>query len=101
MAAAQSLVGCTRFILSAALLYIKLADLLAGNPAPEEGEGAASWTSTSSASRVARRDELDGRSISSMLLAMPAGAYLRDEIKCTDSGLLGLCLGAMRVGSGV
>ena len=26
-------------------------------------------------------DELDGRSISSMLLSAPAGAYLKDEIK--------------------
>lgn len=46
---------------------------------------------------IAASDELDGRSISSMLLAMPAGAYLKDEIKCTDSGLTGLCLGAMRM----
>ena len=45
---------------------------------------------------LAACDELDGRSISSMLLAMPAGAYLRDEMKCTDSGLTGLCLEAMR-----
>lgn len=50
---------------------------------------------------IAASDELDGRAISSMLLAMPAGAYLRDETKCTDSGLTGLCLGAMRVASGV
>jgi acetyl-CoA acetyltransferase len=34
-----------------------------------------------------------------MLLSAPAGAYLRDEIKCTDSGLTGLCLGAMRAAS--
>ncbi len=50
---------------------------------------------------LAASDELDGRAISSMLMAMPAGAYLRDETKCTDSGLTGLCLGAMRVASGV
>ena len=50
---------------------------------------------------IAACDELDGRSISSMLLAAPAGAYLRDEIKCTDSGLTGLCLGALRIASGV
>ncbi|MFI4986602.1 MAG: thiolase family protein [Alphaproteobacteria bacterium] len=49
---------------------------------------------------IAGSDELDGRSIASMLLAMPAGAYLKDEIKCTDSGLIGLCLGAMRMVSG-
>ncbi len=33
---------------------------------------------------IAGCDELDGRSISSMLLAAPAGAQLRDEMKCTD-----------------
>ena len=33
---------------------------------------------------IAACDELDGRSISSMLLAAPAGAYLKDENKCTD-----------------
>jgi len=49
---------------------------------------------------LAACDELDGRSISSMLLAMPAGAYLRDEMKCTDSSLTGLCLGAARLGAG-
>ena len=37
---------------------------------------------------IAGCDELDGRSISSMLLAAPAGAQLRDEMKCTDSGLI-------------
>lgn len=50
---------------------------------------------------IAACDELDGRSISSMLLAAPAGAYLKDEMKCTDSGLTGFCLAAMRAGSGV
>lgn len=50
---------------------------------------------------IAASDELDGRAISSMLMAMPAGAYLRDETKCTDSGLTGLALGSMRVASGV
>ena len=49
---------------------------------------------------IAACDELDGRSISSMLLSAPAGAYLKDEIKVTDSGLIGLCLEAMRVESG-
>lgn len=48
---------------------------------------------------IAACDELDGRSISSMLLATPAGAYMKDEIKCTDSGLVGLCLGALRMES--
>jgi acetyl-CoA acetyltransferase len=50
---------------------------------------------------IAGCDELDGRSISSMLLAAPAGAQLRDEMKCTDSGLTGLCLEAMRLESGI
>ena len=49
---------------------------------------------------IAACDELDGRSISSMLLSAPAGAYLKDEIKTTDSGLIGLCLEAMRIESG-
>ena len=44
-------------------------------------------------------DELDGRSISSMLMAMPAGAYLVDEIKVTDSGATALCLEAARLQS--
>jgi acetyl-CoA acetyltransferase len=50
---------------------------------------------------IAGCDELDGRSISSMLLAAPAGAQLRDEMKCTDSGLTGFCLAAMRIQSGI
>jgi acetyl-CoA acetyltransferase len=49
---------------------------------------------------VAASDELDGRSISSMLLSAPAGAYLKDEIKATDSGLIGFCLEVMRIESG-
>jgi acetyl-CoA acetyltransferase len=49
---------------------------------------------------LAACDELDGRSITSMLLAAPAGAYLKDEMRVTDSGLAGLQLGAMRVGAG-
>jgi len=44
-------------------------------------------------------DELDGRSISSMLLAMPAGAYLVDEIKVTDSAASALCLEVARLRS--
>lgn len=50
---------------------------------------------------LATSDELDGRSISSMLTAAPAGALLKDEVKVTDSGLHGLFLGAMRVQSGL
>src|SRR5277367_1211917 len=49
---------------------------------------------------IAACDELYGRSISSMLLSAPAGAYLKDEIKTTDSGLIGLCLEVMRIESG-
>lgn len=45
-------------------------------------------------------DELDGRPISSMLLAAPAGAYLTDEIKVTDSGATALCLAYARIHSG-
>ncbi|MGB9069895.1 MAG: hypothetical protein WCC21_15100 [Candidatus Acidiferrales bacterium] len=49
---------------------------------------------------IAGCDELDGRSISSMLLSAPAGAYLKDEFKVTDSGLIGLCLETLRIESG-
>lgn len=49
---------------------------------------------------LAASDELDARGISSMLLAAPSGAYLKDEMRVTDSGLTGLHLGAMRVASG-
>ncbi|MCX5829065.1 MAG: thiolase family protein [Deltaproteobacteria bacterium] len=45
-------------------------------------------------------DELDGRCISSMLLAMPAGAYLKDEIKVTDEGCYGVILAALRLMTG-
>lgn len=45
-------------------------------------------------------DELDGRSISSMLMAMPAGAYLTDEIKVTDAAATALCLATARLLSG-
>lgn len=45
-------------------------------------------------------DELDGRSISSMLMAMPAGAYFTDEIKVTDSGATALCLATARLTTG-
>jgi acetyl-CoA C-acetyltransferase len=46
-------------------------------------------------------DELDGRSISSMLTSAPAGGLLKDVIKTTDSGLHALALAAMRVQSGL
>lgn len=41
-------------------------------------------------------DELDGRPISSMLLAAPAGGYLTDEIRVTDSAATALCLATAR-----
>lgn len=49
---------------------------------------------------LAACDELDGRAITSMLMAAPAGAYLKDELRVTDSGLGGLQMGALRVASG-
>lgn len=49
---------------------------------------------------LAGSDEIDARGISSMLLAAPSGAYLKDEMRVTDSGMTGLHLGAMRVSSG-
>lgn len=45
-------------------------------------------------------DELDGRCISSMLLAVPAGAYLKDEIKVTDEGAYAVVLAGLRILSG-
>lgn len=49
---------------------------------------------------IATSDELDGRSISSMLMAAPAGGLRKDEIKVQDSGLHGLVLAGMRIASG-
>jgi acetyl-CoA acetyltransferase len=49
---------------------------------------------------LAASDELDARGISSMLLAAPSGAYLKDELRVTDSGMMGLVMGALRVASG-
>jgi acetyl-CoA acetyltransferase len=49
---------------------------------------------------LAASDEIDARGITSMLLAAPSGAYLKDEMRVTDSGLAGLQLGAMRAASG-
>jgi acetyl-CoA acetyltransferase len=45
-------------------------------------------------------DELDGRPISSMLLATPAGAFLTDETRVTDCGAMALCLAFARMLSG-
>jgi len=49
---------------------------------------------------LAACDELDGRPISSMLMAAPAGGYGIDEIKVTDSGASALCLEYARLTSG-
>jgi len=45
-------------------------------------------------------DELDGRPISSMLMAAPAGGFLTDEMKVADSGAMALCLGVARMLTG-
>jgi len=49
---------------------------------------------------LAASDELDARGISSMLLAAPSGAYLKDELRVTDSGMMGPVMGALRIASG-
>lgn len=49
---------------------------------------------------LAACDELDGRSISNMLMVAPAGGYLKDELRVADSGMVGLHLAAMRIASG-
>jgi acetyl-CoA acetyltransferase len=45
-------------------------------------------------------DEIDGRPISSMLLAPPAGAFLTDEIRVTDSAASAVCLAVARMLAG-
>lgn len=50
---------------------------------------------------LAASDEIDGRSISSMVTSAPAGAYLKDEIKVTDEGSYALLMAAMQVLSGI
>lgn len=50
---------------------------------------------------IAASDQWDGRAISSMLAACPAGAYIKDEIKVTDGGIYGLLMAWMRLASGV
>jgi acetyl-CoA C-acetyltransferase len=49
---------------------------------------------------IATSDELDGRSISSMVMAMPAGGMRKDEIKVQDSALHALMLAGMRIAAG-
>lgn len=49
---------------------------------------------------LASHDLIDGRSLSSMVAAPAAGAYLRDEIRLAEDGLAALSLAAARVASG-
>lgn len=49
---------------------------------------------------LAAHDLVDGRSLSSMVTAPAAGAYLRDEIRLADDGLAALSLAAARVAAG-
>jgi hypothetical protein len=49
---------------------------------------------------LAAHDLVDGRSLSSMVTAPAAGAYLRDEMRVTDDGLVALSLSAAAVQSG-
>lgn len=49
---------------------------------------------------LAAHDLIDGRSLSSMVTAPAAGAYLRDEIRLSDDGLTALSLAAARVEAG-
>ena len=50
---------------------------------------------------ISAGDEIDGRPISSMLEACPAGAYLKDEIKVTEESSYAAILAGMRILSGV
>lgn len=49
---------------------------------------------------LAASDQLDGRAISSMQLAGPAGGYLLDEVKVSDDGALALAAAALRLECG-
>lgn len=49
---------------------------------------------------LASHDLVDGRSLSSMVTAPPAGAYLRDEIRLSEDGLAALSLAAARIEAG-
>lgn len=49
---------------------------------------------------IASSDLIDGVSISSMVTATAAGAYLKDEIKVADDGIFGLALAFLRILSG-
>ena len=49
---------------------------------------------------LAASDQLDGRAISSMQLAGPAGGYLKDEIKLGDDGALAFAIAVLRIEAG-
>jgi acetyl-CoA acetyltransferase len=49
---------------------------------------------------LAAHDLVDGRSLSSMVTAPAAGAYLRDEIRLADDGLAAASLAAARIEAG-
>ena len=49
---------------------------------------------------IAADDLADGRSITTMLHATAAGAYLKDEIRTTNGSLTALSLGALRIQAG-
>ncbi len=49
---------------------------------------------------LAASDQLDGRVISSMHLAGPAGGYLRDEVKVADDGSAAFATAVLRLESG-
>ncbi len=49
---------------------------------------------------LAAHDMIDGRSLSSMVTAPAAGAYLRDEIRLAEDGLVALSLASARVAAG-
>ena len=49
---------------------------------------------------LSSHDLVDGRSLSSMVTAPAAGAYLRDEIRVTDDGLCAVSLAAARIEAG-
>lgn len=50
---------------------------------------------------IAAADQQDGRAISSMHLAGPAGSYLLDECKVTDDGACALALSVLRIEAGM
>ena len=49
---------------------------------------------------LASQDVLDGRGISNMSNAGPAGGYMKDEIRVADDGIYALILAALQIGAG-